>query len=77
MKWGGGEISLDLARGAVNTAPPKPSAQTQFLLQAMEQPSAKDEKRWEQILENMDLLFAQVSEIGKTQSKMETQFDMS
>lgn len=28
-------------------------------------------------MENMDLIFAQIGDLGKTQSKLETQFEMS
>lgn len=59
------------------TTPLKPSQQRQFILQVMEQRAEKDDARWEQVLENMDLLFAKVGEIDNNQLKIETQFEMS
>lgn len=61
----------------VITAPPKPSAQTQFVLTKMDEQMAKDDARWDQVMENMDLLFAQVGEISTNQQKMAAQFSIS
>jgi hypothetical protein len=43
-------------------APPKPSAQTQFLLQMMEAFAEKEEGRWEPMMVNMDILFSKAAE---------------
>jgi len=47
----------------VNTAPPKPSVQTQFVLSAMEQSALRTQERWDQVANNFDLLFARVDDI--------------
>lgn len=43
----------------------------------MEGVTRKDEECWEAMMENIDLLFAKVSTIGKYQQKMEATFEMS
>nr|CAB3465589.1 unnamed protein product [Digitaria exilis] len=58
-------------------APPKPSAQTQFVLTKMDERAAKGDERWEQVLENMDLLFAQVGDIAANQQTMAAQISVS
>lgn len=57
--------------------PPKPSAQTQLLLSHMEEMGRKEDECWDQVMENLDLLFAKVGEIDANQQKMNTWFDMS
>lgn len=59
------------------TAPPKPSAQTQILLEAMASSEQREEERWDRITESIDLLFAKVGEIDRTQQKMNAQMDLS
>jgi hypothetical protein len=54
------------------TAPPKPSAQTTFILDAMSK-SADEKNRWDQVLENFDLLFARVNDIGSIQQELKTE----
>ena len=61
----------------VNTAPPKPSVQTQFVLSAMEQSALRTQERWDQVANNFDLLFARVDDILGTQIKLEAQYDMT
>ena len=61
----------------VNTAPPKPSVQTQFVLSAMEQSALHTQERWDQVANNFDLLFARVDDILGTQIKLEAQYDMT
>jgi hypothetical protein len=43
----------------------------------MEEFADKDEARWEQITENMDILFAKVAEIDAKQQRLDTKVDMS
>lgn len=43
----------------------------------METRNTKEDKRWESIMENLDLLFAKVSDMDKNQQKLEASFDMS
>jgi hypothetical protein len=58
------------------TAPsktPKPSAQTQILLEKMAS-SADDEKdRWSQVMENFDLLYARLNDMGIVQQEVKQQ----
>lgn len=65
-----------VCRGSA-TAPPKPSAQTLFVLSAMDERLRKEDERWEQVGENFDTLFAQVESISKNQQRMEVQFGAS
>lgn len=37
----------------------------------------KEDERWAQVMETLDLLFSKVVDIDKTQMKLETQFEMS
>lgn len=53
--------SLDL--GAVTTAPPKPSVQTQFVLSRMDELERKVDEHWEHVLESMDLIFSRIGEV--------------
>ncbi|KAF8697376.1 hypothetical protein HU200_035969 [Digitaria exilis] len=66
-----------LRRSLDITAPPKPSVQTQFVLHKMDERMEKDDERWDHVMENMDLLFAQVGEIGSNQQKMQAQITMN
>lgn len=60
----------------VITAPPKPLKQTQILLDTMSK-SADDEKnRWDQVMEQFDLLFSRVNDIGEVQQQLKTQMDI-
>jgi len=59
------------------TAPPKPSAQTQFILDAMESFSQREDSHWDQMTESIDLLFARVGNIERVQSQMSAQIDLS
>lgn len=53
-------------------APPKPSKHTQILLDTMSK-SADDEKQFmDQVMEQFDLLFTRVNDIGKVQQQMKT-----
>jgi hypothetical protein len=55
------------------TAPPKapqPSKQTQFVLDAMSKNSDAEKTRWDQVMENFDLLFQNMNDIGLIQQEM-------
>ena len=55
------------ACGVVTTAPPKPSVQTQFVLSKMDERAAQEDTHYEHLMENLDLLFAQVGTIASHQ----------
>jgi len=57
-------------------APPKPSKQTQILLDNMSKSAEEEKTRWDQVMENFDLLFSQVNEIGVVQQQMKSQMDI-
>lgn len=65
------------AWGADITAPPKPSAQTQILLTTMEEEAKREDERWREVMEHLDLLFARVGDIDRNQQKVESQFAMT
>lgn len=65
-------IANHLAWGAGTTAPPKPSAQTQILLASMEE-DRKDDEKWVEVMEHLDLLFSRVGDIDNNQQKLEAQ----
>lgn len=52
------------------TAPPKPSAQTQILLATMEERSKKDDEKWDEVMEHLDLLFAKVGNMEQKQEAL-------
>ena len=58
-------------------APPKPSAQTQILLEAMESSEQRGDARWDTMMESIDLLFAEVADVDRVQQQMATQLDIS
>lgn len=47
------------------------------MLSKMEELGAKDDDRWNRVLENLDLLFAQVGEVRSNQQKLSAQFSIS
>ena len=57
-------------------APPKPSVQTQFILEAMASSDERDSSRFDQVLESLDLLFVKVGQLDTTQQRMATQMDL-
>jgi hypothetical protein len=59
------------------TAPPKPSVQSQFLLDAMAAAEQCEDARWETLMESVDLLFAKVGVIDHNQKQLNTQMDLS
>lgn len=63
--------------GAVTTAPPKPSVQTQFVLSRMDSLEKRVEERWDQVMASLDLLFAKVEEVEVNQQKTDTRVEMS
>ena len=48
-------------------APPKPSAHSQLLLEAMASAEQREDKKWEHIMESVDLLFVKVGTIDRNQ----------
>ena len=55
------------------TAPPKPSKQTHILLDNLSKSAEEEKTRWDRVMENFDLLFSQVNEIGLVQQQMKSQ----
>lgn len=43
----------------------------------MEEKVAKDDAKWDEVMEHLDLLFARVGDIDQHQHKMEARFDLS
>lgn len=43
---------------SADTAPPKPSVQTRFVLDAMAAGFEKEENNWQRVLDNIDMMFA-------------------
>lgn len=66
---------------ADTTAPPKPSAQTQLLLSRMDDREKQEDERWDDVMANMDLLFAKVATVDSRQqqfeARLEAKVDMS
>ena len=62
---------------AVTTAPPKPSVQTQFVLDAMAHTTSQDDRHWEQVMESLDLIFARMTDIGSTQQQLRAQVELN
>lgn len=54
----------------VTTAPPKPLAQTQFILDAMSTKTDDEKSRWEQVMQNFDLVFQQMNDISIQQQEL-------
>lgn len=50
--------------------PPKPSVQTRFVLDAIEETEQRDTTCWAHMNESIDLLFARVGDISKMQEQM-------
>ena len=61
---------------SVVTAPPKPSAQTKILLDNMSKSVEEEKTRWDQVMENFDLLFSRINDIGVVQQQLKTQMDI-
>jgi hypothetical protein len=61
---------------SIITAPPKPSKQTQILLDNMSRSADEEKSRWDQVMENFDLLFSQMNELGVVQQQVKTQLDI-
>jgi hypothetical protein len=58
------------------TAPfktPKPSAQTQILLEKMASSADNEKTRWSQVMDNFDLLYARLNDMGLTQQEVKQQ----
>jgi len=63
--------------GGFITAPPKPSVQTTLLLEAMASSEQREDAKWDHLNESIDLLFAKVGAIDRTQQQMSAQLDLS
>lgn len=63
--------------GGFITAPPKPSVQTQFILEEMESSGQKEDERWDRMMKSIDLLFARVGDIDRVQHQMAAQIDLN
>jgi hypothetical protein len=59
------------------TAPPKPLVQTILLINKMEEWEKKNDTSWEQVMDNLDLLFAQVGDNNTHQQKLQEHVNMS
>jgi hypothetical protein len=57
------------------TAPPKPSVQTKFVLDAMTEEAEKENTKLDQIMESLDLLFERVTDVGIQQQNMKIQIE--
>jgi len=57
------------------TAPPKPSVQTKFILDAMSTNTDDEKSRWEQVMENFDLVFKQMNDISLIQQQLKQSVD--
>lgn len=51
----------------LTTAPPKPSKQTQILLDTMSKNTDEEKKFMDEVMDQFDLLFARVNDIGEVQ----------
>ena len=47
--------------------------QTQFILEAMSKNSEDDNTRWDQVMGNFDMLFAQINYLGLVQQELKTE----
>ena len=56
-------------------APPKPSVQTKFILDAMSTNTDEEKSRWEQVMENFDLVFKQMNDISLIQQQLKQSVD--
>ena len=57
-------------------AQPKPSVQTQFVLTRMDEDALREDRRWDRVSENFDLLFSRVEVIGANQHRLEAQMNL-
>jgi hypothetical protein len=55
------------------TAPPKPLAQTKVLLDQMSRSQEDDKNKWDQVMDNFDLLFTRMNDIGIIQQDLKNQ----
>jgi len=60
----------------VVTALVKPSKQTQILLDDMSRSTDEEKQFMDQVMEQFDLLFTRVNDIGETQQQMKQQMDI-
>jgi hypothetical protein len=60
-----------------NTAPLKPSKQTHILLDQMSKSADEEKTNWDQVMENFDLLYARINDMGITQQELKTQIQLN
>jgi hypothetical protein len=53
-------------------APPKPSTQTQFILEAMSKTNDDEKNRWDHVMDQFDMLFSRVNDISLIQQELKT-----
>jgi hypothetical protein len=58
-------------------APPKPSVQTQIILEVMAGTSQQSDARWDRIADSLDLLFDKIDQINVTQQQMQANLDLN
>jgi len=59
----------------VITAPVKPSKQTQLLLDEMSCSNEDEKTRWDSVMDNFDMLFARLNDIGIIQQDLKSQLE--
>jgi hypothetical protein len=59
------------------TAPIKPSKQTQILLDQISKSTEEEKKRWDQVMENFDLLYTRLNDMGITQQELKNQIQLN
>ena len=52
------------------TVPPKTFAQTQFIFENMAKSNGDDKFKWDQVMEDSDLVFSRVNDIGVIQQEL-------
>ena len=63
--------------GRFTTAPPKPFVQTTLLLEAMASSEQREDEKWDNLTASIDLLFAKVGAMDRTQQQISAQLDLS
>ena len=56
---------------------PKPSKQTQILLDQMSKSADDDQSKWDQVMDHFDLLFNRMTDMGIVQQEMKTQIELN
>jgi len=66
-------IQTYCSTSSTTAAPIKPSKQTQILLDQMSKNTDEEKTKWDQVMENFDLLYARINDMGITQQELKTQ----